>query len=99
MSVQFFTAYAWGRASDRIGRRSVLVIAQLTAAASILLMGLSPTFALAFAARFVGGLFNSTTGTSKAVVADSFTPQQQVWGVGMGCNCGAWSCPIEADGT
>jgi len=60
-AAQFLTSFAWGRCSDVIGRKPVMLIGNLSGAISMLALGCSPTFAWALASRFVGGLFNGTS--------------------------------------
>eukprot|EP01023_Acetabularia_acetabulum_P037144 TRINITY_DN3516_c0_g2_i1.p1 TRINITY_DN3516_c0_g2~~TRINITY_DN3516_c0_g2_i1.p1 ORF type:complete len:587 (-),score=47.04 TRINITY_DN3516_c0_g2_i1:1229-2863(-) len=92
---QFFTAYLWGKISDRIGRKIVLQIGNISCMMSILLLGIAPTYYLACLSRFVGGLFNGVIGAEKTIIGESFTKQEQTvvlgvlsFGWGMGCIVG-----------
>ena len=60
-AAQFLTAFAWGRCSDAIGRKPVMLIGNVSGAVSLLVLGWSPTLAWAVASRFVGGLLNGTS--------------------------------------
>ena len=60
-AAQFLTAFAWGRCSDVIGRKPVMLIGNVTGAASLLALGWSPTLGWAVSSRFIGGLFNGTS--------------------------------------
>ena len=55
---QFFTAFMWGIVSDHIGRKPVIMLGSASAAVSVALLGFAPNYAVAVAARIVGGLFN-----------------------------------------
>ncbi|CAG9467144.1 unnamed protein product [Pedinophyceae sp. YPF-701] len=65
------TALAWGFASDRWGRRPVVMVGCVASGVSIILMALAPAFWLACLARFSGGLFNGTIGAIKAAIAEA----------------------------
>ncbi|KAK9841096.1 hypothetical protein WJX84_001528 [Apatococcus fuscideae] len=69
---QFLTAYVWGLLSDRYGRRPVLMIGILTSALSTLAFGLSTTFAMALATRFIGGFFNGVGVAMQAICAEAW---------------------------
>ena len=58
---QFLTSFAWGRCSDVIGRKPVMLIGNLAGALGMLALGYSPTFAWALTSRFISGLFNGTS--------------------------------------
>jgi hypothetical protein len=64
----FVTSIPWGLASDRLGRRPVLLTGNASAALSVLALGLCRSYGLACACRLVGGLANGTLGTMKAGV-------------------------------
>eukprot|EP01025_Chloroclados_australasicus_P020037 TRINITY_DN2106_c0_g1_i14.p1 TRINITY_DN2106_c0_g1~~TRINITY_DN2106_c0_g1_i14.p1 ORF type:complete len:492 (+),score=61.13 TRINITY_DN2106_c0_g1_i14:227-1702(+) len=92
---QFCTAYGWGLLSDRIGRKLVLQIGNLSCMLSMLLFGLSPMYVLACLSRFAGGFFNGVIGAQKTIIGESFDVQQQTmvmgvmsFGWGMGCIVG-----------
>ena len=52
---QFLAAPFWGRLSDKIGRRPVLLVSLMGLAISYILLGLSDTLLLLFLARAIGG--------------------------------------------
>ncbi|KAH7356437.1 major facilitator superfamily domain-containing protein, partial [Rhexocercosporidium sp. MPI-PUGE-AT-0058] len=55
---EFLSGVAWGRLSDRIGRKPVLLTGLIGTALSILIFGFTPSFPAALLARALGGLLN-----------------------------------------
>lgn len=60
----------WGRLSDRIGRRPVLMIGLAGSVASYALFGIADSFAVLLASRIAAGIFGATIGTAQAYIAD-----------------------------
>ena len=67
---QFVFAPFWGRLSDRVGRRPVLLISILGMGLSLLGLGLAQGVAGVFAARVAGGFFAANLGVASAYIAD-----------------------------
>lgn len=59
--MQFLSSYCWGRISDSVGRKPVIIIGTLAASVSMLLLGTSTTYAAAIFARVFGGLLNGVS--------------------------------------
>lgn len=55
---EFTTGYVWGRISDRIGRKPVLLMGLLGTALSVLIFGFAKNLTVAIIARVLGGLLN-----------------------------------------
>lgn len=81
--MQFFFAPVWGRLSDRIGRRPVLLITILGTSLSMAFLGLAHSLAALFVARLVAGLAGANISTATAYVADVTTPENRAKGMGM----------------
>jgi len=85
--MQFFFVPVWGRVSDRVGRRPVLL---WSIAGTALTMG-SLGVALAwghsvlwlFAARTFGGIATANLGTASAYIADVTKPEDRARGMGL----------------
>ncbi|KZP11428.1 MFS general substrate transporter [Athelia psychrophila] len=86
------TAFAWGRASDLIGRRIPLAFGMLCLAAAIASFGLSNKYWPLVVCRCIQGIMNGNIGISKSVIIDitdstniaqafSFIPL--TWGLGV----------------
>jgi DHA1 family tetracycline resistance protein-like MFS transporter len=79
---QFIAAPFWGRMSDRIGRRPVLLITLAGAAASYVLLGFSNSLLMLFVARGLGGFMAGNISAAFAYVADITTPENRAKGMG-----------------
>lgn len=82
--MQLIFAPMWGRISDRIGRKPVIMIGISGLAISFFLMGLSSQLWMLFAARIIGGFLSSANmPTVMAYVADITTPEDRGKGMGV----------------
>ena len=82
-AMQFLFAPAWGRVSDRIGRRPVLLVGLFGSALSYLLCGLAGSVATLLAARALGGFMGANVGVAQAYVADVSAPERRAKAMGM----------------
>ncbi len=80
---QFVAAPFWGRLSDTIGRRPVLIISLFGAVLSYIWLGFASTLWMLFAARTVGGLMAGNISTAFAYIADITTPENRAKGMGL----------------
>ncbi|KAM6504144.1 Major facilitator superfamily domain containing protein [Amanita muscaria] len=85
------TTLQWGRISDRVGRKPILLIGLVGNALSMLCFGLSRTFWMLVISRCLCGLLNGNIGVLKSVIgeltdstnrADGFAYISVVWSVG-----------------
>lgn len=82
--MQLLFAPMWGRISDRIGRKPVLLIGIFGLALSFFLFAISTELWMLFAARIIGGILSSANmPTSMAYVADITTPEDRGKGMGI----------------
>lgn len=79
---QFVTAPLWGRASDRYGRRPVILIGLLLSAVAFVLFGLADALWFLFVSRLVQGAGGGITGVVQAYVADAVEPEQRAEALG-----------------
>ena len=82
-AAQFISAPFWGRLSDRVGRRPVLLGTIFAAALSYVWLGLADTLIALFAARALGGLMAGNISTAFAYAADVTTKENRAKGMGM----------------
>lgn len=82
--MQFLFAPVWGRVSDRIGRKPVIMIGIFGLALSFFLMGLSSALWMLFAARVIGGILSAANmPTVMAYVADITSAEDRGKGMGV----------------
>jgi multidrug resistance protein len=81
--MQFIFAPVWGRLSDRVGRRPIILLGLLGSCLSYLAFGLATTLASLFAARIFAGIAGANIPTAQAVVADLTTPENRAKGMGL----------------
>ncbi|HZZ80120.1 MAG TPA: MFS transporter [Gemmataceae bacterium] len=90
--MQFLFAPMWGKLSDRIGRRPILLVGLLGSVAFYGLFGIatalpaaSATLAmvLLFAARIGAGVSGATISTAQAVIADCTPPEKRKHGMAL----------------
>jgi MFS transporter, DHA1 family, tetracycline resistance protein len=81
--MQFLFASFWGRLSDRIGRRPIMLTSIATTALGYLAFGFANSLPLLFAARMLAGFGSANIGTAQAIIADSTPPEQRAKGMGM----------------
>ncbi len=81
--MQFLFAPLWGRWSDVIGRRPIILIGLLGSAVSYLTFGLAHSLTLLFVSRCLAGIAGANIPTAQAYIADSTTPENRAKGMGM----------------
>ncbi len=81
--MQFLFSPIWGRLSDRIGRKPIILVGLLGSCLSYVTMALAGSLALLFIARIVGGIAGANIPTAQAYIADVTTPENRAKGMGM----------------
>ncbi len=82
-AAQFVFAPLWGRLSDRIGRRPVLLMTIAGTALSLLALGLATSLPWIFAARVLGGVFAANISVASAYIADVTAEEERTRWMGM----------------
>lgn len=73
----------WGRRSDIVGRRPVLVMTTAGAALSYVAFAFAPNLAAAIVIRIISGFFSGTFGVAAGVIADITPPQLRAKNMGF----------------
>ncbi len=81
--MQFLFAPFWGRLSDRVGRRPVLLVSIAGSAISYLLFALARDANLLFVSRLLAGVTAANISTAQAYIADVTSPQERTRAMGM----------------
>jgi MFS transporter, DHA1 family, tetracycline resistance protein len=81
--MQFVFAPIWGRLSDRVGRRPVLLLSIAMTALAFLLYGVAATFVVLLVSRLFAGAATANIAIAQAYVADVTTPEGRAKGMGM----------------
>jgi multidrug resistance protein len=81
--MQFVVAPQWGRLSDRIGRRPVLLVGLAGSAVSYLLFALAPNFWVLLLSRLVAGAMGATVNVAQAYLADITSPDRRARAMGL----------------
>jgi MFS family permease len=86
-AMQFLFAPVWGRLSDRIGRRPVLMAGLVGSMGSYALFAMAEStpwpLALLFVSRIAAGVSGATISTAAAYIADVTTPEQRGRGMAL----------------
>lgn len=75
-------APAWGRLSDRLGRRPRILTSLVLSAAAYLLFAFADSILLLLVTRIVQGVGGGTIGVVQAYVADATPPEQRTKSLG-----------------
>jgi MFS family permease len=81
--MQFLFIPLWGRLSDRVGRRPVLLWSIAASAAGMVLLGFAQSLPLLFLARTWSGIATANISVAQAYIADVTTPETRAKGMGL----------------
>jgi DHA1 family tetracycline resistance protein-like MFS transporter len=81
--MQLFTAPLWGRLSDRVGRRPVLIVSMAASVLAYLWIGSATALWMLFAARALAGACAGNIGAAQAYIADITKPEERAKGMGL----------------
>jgi DHA1 family tetracycline resistance protein-like MFS transporter len=79
----FIAAPVWGRLSDQLGRRPILMVSQVGAVAGFLLLAVADNVWLLILSRFVGGICAGNIGAAYAYITDITTNENRAKGMAM----------------
>jgi DHA1 family tetracycline resistance protein-like MFS transporter len=81
--MQFLFGPIWGRLSDRIGRRPILLLGLLGSAASYLIFAFATDLWWLFASRMMAGIAGANIPVAQAYIADSTDVENRTRGMGL----------------
>ncbi len=81
--IQLFMAPAWGRLSDRYGRRPILIIGLVGSAISYVVFAYAASLTMLFVARILAGFGGSTIPVAEAYIADVTPPERRAGNLGL----------------
>ncbi len=81
--MQFLFAPVWGRLSDRIGRRPVILLGLFGSFVSYVVFGLANSLVVLFASRIFAGIAGANIPTAQALIADITTVENRAKGMGL----------------
>jgi DHA1 family tetracycline resistance protein-like MFS transporter len=82
-AMQFLFIPLWGRLSDRVGRRPVLLWSIAASSLGMVLLGFANSVLLLFVARLWSGLATANIAVAQAYIADVTTPERRARGMGL----------------
>ncbi len=81
--MQFAFSPIWGRWSDKIGRKPIILVGLLGSCLSYVTLALAGSLVLLFVARIIGGIAGANIPTAQAYIADITTPEDRARGMGL----------------
>ena len=82
-AMQFICAPLWGRLSDRIGRRPVILVSLAGSTLSYLLFALADGLGLLFVSRILAGVAGANIPVAQAFITDITSEQDRARGMGL----------------
>ncbi len=81
--MQLIFAPLWGRLSDRIGRRPVMLLTIAGTAVALFMLGCSKSLTWLFASRILGGVFSANISVAGAFIGDVTAEEERTRWMGM----------------
>ena len=72
-----FFAPMWGKISDKVGRKPILLISQMGTFTAFLMLAFSSSLEMLFLARMVDGIFGGNYPLVKAIISDTVPPKDR----------------------
>jgi multidrug resistance protein len=82
-AMQFLFSPLWGKLSDRIGRKKVLLLTMAGSVLGLLILGWAPNLLFLFVGRIVSGIFGANISVATAYVTDVTTEENRAKGMGL----------------
>ena len=81
--MQFLFGSFWGRLSDRIGRRPVMLLSIACSSIGYAIFGAAESLPILFLARMLAGFGSANIGAAQAIIADCTPPESRAKGMGL----------------
>jgi MFS transporter, DHA1 family, tetracycline resistance protein len=81
--MQFIFSPVWGKLSDKIGRRPILMYCLLGEAVSYILLAQSRSLEMLFVSRILTGFFGASISTASAYISDITPPEERSKGMAL----------------
>lgn len=82
-AMQFIFGPIWGRLSDRVGRRPILLLGLVGSGLSYMIFGLATNLTWLFASRIMQGIAGANIPVAQAYIADSTDAENRTRGMGL----------------
>lgn len=82
-AMQFFLTPFWGRLSDSLGRRPILLVSLAASAIGYCIWGFASSIMLLFVSRIVAGAGNANIAVAQAYITDITKPEERARGMGL----------------
>lgn len=95
--IQLFVSPAWGRVSDRIGRKPILIICTGFSALGMLIYGFSISIPILILSRLCSGLGGANVAIAQAIIADGTSTEERtpaMGKIGAAITCGLIGGPV-----
>lgn len=80
----FIMNIVWGAASDKFGRKPILISGLIAGLISTVGLGISESYTLTLACRFLAGIFGANSTVAKGMIGDIARDQRsRAWGFAM----------------
>jgi multidrug resistance protein len=73
----------WGRLSDRVGRRPILILGLCLTVISYIMFGLAHSLEMLFISRLLGGVGGANISAAQAYISDVTRPEERARGMGL----------------
>ncbi|NOY05805.1 MAG: TCR/Tet family MFS transporter, partial [Chlorobi bacterium] len=81
--MQFIFTPIWGRISDSVGRKPILLFGLMCSVVGYLMFGLASSLTVLFLSRMLSGLGGANISAAQAYIADVTTPFNRAKGMGL----------------
>ncbi len=82
-AIQLFMAPFWGRLSDRMGRRPILIVGLIGSAVSYVVFAYADSLMMLFLSRILAGFGGATVPVAEAYIADLTPPEKRAGNIGL----------------